>query len=273
MFEILIVLGVGLFSAACRTFENSVVRKLGGIGILATSFLIAYYLTGRISLGVVAVLAWFLLPWVEILTRIRRLRLPLDKQLEKKMPPSNHRFPALRDVTEEIENLGFEYVGDTGWDWEVEEINQFFRIFYNAARREEVAVCLSEQGPVAFSYISISSRTPDGKTWRTWNYPFSYTLKLAPELVMNRSVSARCFTDLMHEHQAFLKRNQVEEGTVSAEDPEEIPGQMEIEIRRQIDHNLDNGLIALSGEGTFRYSWRGLFFLWVQFLKDMIKLS
>ena len=45
------------------------------------------------------------------------------------------------------------------------------------------------------------------------------------------------------------------------------------ESRRQVDHNLDQGLITLSGEGTFRYSWRGYLFLWRQFLRDMVRLS
>ncbi len=45
------------------------------------------------------------------------------------------------------------------------------------------------------------------------------------------------------------------------------------ELRLQIDHNLDQGLIRLSGNGTVKYSWRGLVFLWCQFLKDMVRLS
>ncbi|MFT5109992.1 MAG: hypothetical protein ACI9UA_005644 [Pseudoalteromonas tetraodonis] len=56
-------------------------------------------------------------------------------------------------------------------------------------------------------------------------------------------------------------------------DPDEIRPLMEKELRLQIDHNLDKGVICLSGNGTFKYSWRGLVFLWYQFLKDMVKLS
>jgi hypothetical protein len=47
---------------------------------------------------------------------------------------------------------------------------------------------------------------------------------------------------------------------------------MEQEVRGQIDHNLSRGIIRESGAGMFRYSWRGLFFLWTQVLKDMVKL-
>ncbi len=271
MFEILIVLGIALFSFACRSFEHPFVRRLGGLGVLVTTFLIAFFLTGQLTAGALAVLAWFLLPWLEILTRIRRLRLPLDKKLQRKPPPSNHRFPDLAQITEEVENQGFEYVEDTGWDWD--GVDQFFRLFYHPGRKEEAAICLSEQGPMAFSYLSISSRTRDGRTWRTWNYPFSYTMKLAPELHMNRFLTAHSFADLLEEHQAFLDRNEVGDREVVEEQPQEISGAIQEEIRSQINHNLNTGLIAVSGNGTFRYSWRGLFFLWTQFVKDMVKLS
>jgi hypothetical protein len=38
----------------------------------------------------------------------------------------------------------------------------------------------------------------------------------------------------------------------------------------QIDHNINVGLIELTGEGEFRYSWRGCFYLWFQMVKDMV---
>ncbi len=271
MFELFIVLGAGLFSVALRTFDRSWLRRAGGLGILGTSFLIGYFPTGHVLVGVLAVVSWFLLPWLEILTRIRQMRLPLDKKLRKRPPPSRDRFPGLNEVTDEIESAGFEYIEDAGWQWE--EIDQFFRIFYHSESRTEVAVCLNEQGPIAFSYVAISSRTRDGKTWRTWNYPFSYTMKLAPHLRMNRSKSAETFGELIIQHRAFLEKNRIGAEEILPEDPREIPEQMQEEIRRQIDHNLDDGLIALSGNGTFRYSWRGLFFLWRQFVVDMVKFS
>lgn len=271
MFELLIVLGAGALSFGLRTFDHLLLRRLGGIGVLATSFLAGYFLSGSIALGLLCASAWFLLPWLEILCRIRNMRLPLDKRLRKRTPPAANRFPDLNDVTEEIEHEGFEYVEDAGWNWE--GIDQFFRIFYHSDTKTEVAVCLNEQGPFAFTYLAISSRTRDGKTWRTWNYPFSYTMMLAPNLIMNRFLTAHSFHDLMEQHEVFLEKNKVGPGELVSREPEEIQEQMQDEIRTQIDHNLDCGLIALSGEGTFRYSWRGLFFLWRQFVKDMVKFS
>jgi hypothetical protein len=37
-------------------------------------------------------------------------------------------FPALSEITREIEDEGFVHVGDAGWDWE--DYRQFFRLFY-----------------------------------------------------------------------------------------------------------------------------------------------
>ena len=77
----------------------------------------------------------------------------------------------------------------------------------------------------------------------------------------------------MDAHETFLLRNGILPENIQALDPEEIRPLLEKELRLQIDHNLDQGLIRLSGNGTFKYSWRGLVFLWCQFLKDMVRLS
>ena len=55
-------------------------------------------------------------------------------------------------------------------------------------------------------------------------------------------------------------------------DPDEVINEIEGEMRRQIDHNLSKGIIQLTGDGHFRYSFRGLFFLWRQFIRDMLRL-
>jgi hypothetical protein len=60
-----------------------------------------------------------------------------------------------------------------------------------------------------------------------------------------------------------------------AENAEDLPKLIERETSEQIRHNLDCGLIAPVREDpdTFRYSWRGLFYLYRQVVKDMVKLS
>lgn len=256
---------------ACRTFLNPVVRKMGALAILAATYMAAYFLFKSHVAGVGAVLAWFFLPWIQLLTRVRSMRLPLEKKLRHKSPPNRDRFPLLEQFTNEIEQEGFEYVDDVGWEWE--GMQQFFRILYNEDERVQATICMNEQDSIAFAYVAITSRDEKGESWRTWNYPFSYTMKMAPDLHVNRVENATTFTQLLHCHEDYLRERGLETDNLVVDEPASIHNLMEGEVRKQIEHNLNTGLITLSDRGTFRYSWRGLFYLWTQFIKDMVKLS
>ncbi len=273
MNSLLLVLGVIVLSLALRSFAHPIVRKAGALAILVASYLVGYFLTGSHVAGVSGVLMWFLLPWIELLTRIRRLRLPRRKSLSHQAPPNARRFPHLPEFTDEVEAEGFEYVEDAGWKWD--ELQQFFRIFYDAGRKTQAAICLNEQQGLAFVFVSLTSRAADGTTYRTWNFPFSYTLKMAPDIRVNRVPNATSFTELLAEHRDFLQRQSVGPDDLVDENPETLPSRMEVETQVQISHNLDRGLIEPVSEDPekVRYSWRGLFFLYGQLVKDMVKLS
>ena len=47
---------------------------------------------------------------------------------------------------------------------------------------------------------------------------------------------------------------------------------LEYELQCQIDHNLSQGIITPVCDKQFRYTIRGLFYLWRQFIRDMIRL-
>lgn len=271
MTEIFIVLGVLFLSFALRSFPNRVLRKLGALGILAATFLAFYFPTGSIVAGVGGLLLWFLLPWVELLTRIRQLRLPLNKILEKQPPPGAARFPAFSEMTDEVEAEGFEYVSDSGWDWD--GMYQFYRIFYHADTREQAAICLTEQEGISWSCLTLTSRLPDGRTFRSTNVPFSSPMKSAPDVTLHQAPQAEFFPDLLEEHRSWIVRLGISTEELVEEEPEELPGLIEKETGRQIKHNLDKGLIRLADTaGTFRYSWRGLFYLYFQLVKDMVRM-
>src|SRR5213592_1258220 len=165
LFPFFLTLGVRLLSVGLRSFQNSYSQKAGALGILATSFLAIYFITGSWVLGLAAAVSWLFLPWLEILTRIRALRLPKEKQLRPKSPPSSETFPALSEITHEIEKEGFVYSDDAGWDWE--DYRQFFRLFYREEDRAQAAICLNEQRDFSFYYLRISSRTKGGTVWTT----------------------------------------------------------------------------------------------------------
>src|SRR5437879_13743568 len=106
LFGLLLTLGVAVLSVGLRTFHNSYAQKAGALGILAATFLAVYFATDKWLWGVVAAVGWLFLPWLEIFTRIRALRLPKENQLRPKSHPSSERFPALRELTRQIEAEG-----------------------------------------------------------------------------------------------------------------------------------------------------------------------
>ena len=269
--DFLLILGVVALSLAFRTFHHPLVRKLGALGVLATSFLIGWRMTGYWQAGVFLSFSWLLLPWLEILTRVRKLTLPLEKNLRHKAPPNPTIFPDLSDISEEIEGEGFEHIDDAGWDWD--DYSQFYRLFYKASDRSQSAICLIDQHDMAFYYLSISSRAKNGVIWTTWNYPFSYSLKLVPQWRVNRLRGDHTFLQAYESHRQYLLAHGVTLDHLADLDPETMQEDIQKDLRSQITHNIAAGVLTQNAAGEIRYSWRGMFFIWFQFLRDLVRLS
>src|SRR5215467_8569906 len=270
LFAIFLTLGVAALSVALRSFQSSFSQKAGAVGILIASYLAVYFITGNMALGIVAALSWLFLPWLEILTRIRTLRLPKEKQLRPKSPPSHDIFPTLDEITREIENEGFVHTSDAGWDWE--DYRQFFRLFYKDEDRAQATICLNEQHDLAFYYLRISSRAKSGLIWTTWNYPLSYGLKLTPQFRINRQRPDQSFWQLYQSHREFLKSHSVETASLDSLDDERIQIDIENDLRDQIAHNVRAGVLKSAADDEVKYSWRGMIYLWCQFLLDLVRL-
>ena len=98
MFETLLVIGTLFLAYGCRSFEFVAVRKFGAFCVIIATFLTGYFLSGHnIMWGIVTALGWFFLPGIDIMTRIRRMRLPLDKKMQSRFPPNRDIFPQLRE--------------------------------------------------------------------------------------------------------------------------------------------------------------------------------
>ncbi len=270
LFGLFITLGVAVLSVALRSYQSALSQKVGAFGILTASYLGIYYLTGSWVLGLACALSWLFLPWLEILTRIRALRLPREKTLRPKSPPSNEIFPTLDEITAQIESEGFIHLSDAGWDWE--DYRQFFRLFYKQDDRAEATICLNEQHDLSFYYLRISSRTLDGTIWTTWNYPLSYGLKLTPQFRINRQRPDQSFWQLYQSHKAFLRDNGVETSGMPSLDETQLQEEMENDLRNQIAHNLKQGVLTQTPSGEIKYSWRGMIYLWCQFLLDLVRM-
>lgn len=260
-------MGIGL-----RTFTHPLVHRLGSLCILGTSFLVGYFLTGRWQVGAICAGSWLLMPWLEILLRVRQLRMPAKNTLRHRRAPSRELFPALEILTEQMEEEeGFEQVDDAGWDWQ--DHQHFLRLFYKPDERLQAAICMVEQEGMAFYYVSFFSRAEGGKTWVTWNYPFSYSMKMAPDMKINRMGGTATLFEMLASHRDFLGAAGVPAETLRPSEPEEIASDIQCDMEGQIAHNVKEGLLLPDVEGMVRYSWRGCFYIWFQFLREFVRFT
>jgi hypothetical protein len=273
MDRFLITVGIWLAGSALRSFGVVWLRKAGAVLYLLATYFAGYYLSGDSHVGgAIAVMLWFLLPWLEIIFRVRAMRLPIHKTLTNRFPPSRDDFPHLRELTGEVEEAGFEMVEDAGW--EAGEVKQFLRLLYHPEKRVQASISLSQQRGAGIVYLSLTTRGADGLTLTTTDYPFSNTMEQPPGVHVQRAPWAQTFSSFLQLHQNWLPTH----GVAKPEDAVEVDAatlteRLSGELQSQIRHNLSRGLIKESGGGFFRYSWRGCFYLWRQFVKDMVKLA
>lgn len=271
MQQFYIIIAIIVFGFALRSCRTVLLRKLGALVMLLVSGLSFYYITDSIWAGIAAAAAWFFLPWVELLTRIRNLRMPLENQLQQSFSTNLDIFPNAAKHIMTLEQAGYEHIRNCGWN--LGGMDQLYQLFWNAETKSVATLCLCEQANITFTYLTLTSRDVSDGVWRTTNFPFSPTLKSAPRIHWNQvSCANECTIKLLKDHQLFLHRQGFIDDDISIPDPDNLEQEIEGELRQQIDYNLANGIIRLTGDGHFRYTIRGLFFLWRQFIRDMIRL-
>ena len=268
--QILYVAAAIIFAVACKSFDNRFIQKLGWLALLGASYLSGFVLTDTHIGGAIFVGAWFMLPWMEIVFRVRRLRFPIKSEVKHRFPPSREVFPELSDLSGEADDDGFVEVGDTGWQFS--QTDYFMRLFYHAEKRTQAAIALVQQGEFGFPYVSLTSRTASGIIYTTTNYPFAATMKHSPKQRLNRFTHAGSFSDLLARHELFLQNEGVHLEDLVLQDTEYLHAYIERDMSVQIDHNITAGVIEPTGNGEFRYSWRGCIFLYWQVVKDMLRV-
>ena len=70
-----------------------------------------------------------------------------------------------------------------------------------------------------------------------------------------------------------MKSNRIDVSQLEELSADQIQIEIQKDLRAQIAHNLAKGVLTQAEEGQIRYSWRGLFFIWIQFLRDLVRLS
>jgi hypothetical protein len=271
MHSFLIVIGLLFLAVALRTARTSLLKKLGAVVFLVATFFIGYFACGEICVGLLAVSFWFFLPWVELLTKVRKLRLPMENRLLYGDCPNPAFYPNANESEAAIRDAKFNYASDCTWEWC--GMRQHLRLFLHEDCNSVVSLCLCEQSDVAFSFVSISSLGEDGRIWRTTNYPFAATLKSPDHLKWNY-VSCRivCFQKIWKLHCNFLAKHGVTKDQLMNQNLDHLDEMIEAELDETIAFNIEKGIIEFSENNSFSYSKKGLFYLWAQFIKDMVRL-
>jgi len=253
-----------MIGVAMRSCQKKLLRKLGLLVYFLASGFLLYFLTDNIWIGLGGLSLWFLLPWVELLTRVRNMRLPLENKLSHRFPPNEDHFPNADRMIAALE--------DAGWDWA--GASQSYQFFWHPEERCVAAVCFCQQEKITFSFVTITSRDMNGCMWRSTNYPFAPTLKEIPQVWQNQlGCGVQSMAAMLANHHYFIGLHGAEHDDLSIPCPESVEEAVEQDMRKQIEYNLQQGLIELTDDGHFKYSFKGLFFVWKQFVKDMIRLS
>lgn len=267
-----IVAAVWLAGLGLRTFSSVLLRKTGALLYLAATYLAGYYVAGRShGAGMAAAGAWFLLPWVEILLHVRPLRLPAEQVLDRRHPPSRDDFPQLGTLTGEAEEMEFERCGDVGR--ENDGGKQFIRLFWRERDRLQLAVCCHEQRGMALVHVSCTTRFSDGRQMISSDFPFSSAMKPVPRTEIRQVAEAETIEALVKAHEEWVAGEGA--GAAGAEelDPEMLMERVSGELSVQVQHNVAAGILLSTGDGRVRYSWRGCLYLWVQYLKDLVRMA
>jgi hypothetical protein len=97
-------------------------------------------------------------------------------------------------------------------------------------------------------------------------------LKLTPLFRINRQRPDRPFWQLYQSHREVLSRNGIDPTELDALDEDQIQAEIEKDLRDQIEHNIYKGVLKQTATGDVKYSWRGMIYLWCQFLVDLVRL-
>ena len=126
---------------------------------------------------------------------------------------------------------------------------------------------------MAFAFVNVISQTEDGRLFQTTNYPYSPRLKSPPGTALNHlPCEKNCFHQVLNDHRNYLKRKKISEDDLMFPDPDTMSTEVQSRVGKLLDYNLEIGTIAEAEEDLFRYTTRGLFFIWKQSVKDMIRL-
>ena len=75
-----------------------------------------------------------------------------------------------------------------------------------------------------------------------------------------------------HINALLLNEVQRQRHVIDSLDEDRIQLEIENDLRDQIAHNIAAGVLMQTPAGEIKYSWRGMIYLWCQFLLDLVRL-
>ncbi len=254
----LIVVALFLLHLGLRGIWHPWAQQARTLSFMGMIFAVGYAVGGSTYWGTVFVVSWFAWLIGRYIRMVRQWRATADTDLQPCRAPNSYRFPMLGEVSETLEELGFEELEDFGSE-EGEE-SAFLRRFRHATERTQAVIVFQEVGEMAFFYLSLTTFTTSGEEWTTWNNPVIDALVLPPEVHLQPvgGVADESVEQMLEAHRAFFAAG----GREAAEVPVECGRELLLKrMRRHIDYNVERGILCpAEQEGVVRYSWRGVWF-------------
>jgi len=268
----LLAIGVIVTGMALRATKKRLFRKLGMICFMLSTSILCYALTQSFILSIASIMLWFMFPWIELLLSIRKLKFPVENKLNSETLPVENYFPEALKIKKQLQDKDFRHITDCGWKWA--NAHEHYSFFWHEDKKHIIAICHRIQSCITFCYLTITSLSEDGTIWKSSNFPFTTNLPHCPKIQFNHVTEGNisCPSYMIYSHDLFLYEQGQDTKELSSDIAQQIEQFFETEMQSQIDHNLSQGLIYLTGDGHFKYSFKGLFFLWRNILRDMYRL-
>jgi hypothetical protein len=264
--------GLVLVGFVLLQLDWGIARKLSLVAFCAASALGVYFLTHIGWLGCASALAWIFIPLVELLIVVRRLRVPRSRQLESAAAPRAG-YNQLHELTGEVEALGFR-VADECRLRQIDN-DQFYRLFVHDTEPVHASIAYIANANFGFHFIGFTSLDKSGQLWITWDYPFTYGLKVPPGVIVFRNLRVESAAELYDSHREFLALNGVDKNLAAVDcAPETARARLEKSLQTQLDYNLKQGILApeKNSSDNLRYSWTGTLYVVLQVVRDLIAL-
>jgi len=94
-----------------------------------------------------------------------------------------------------------------------------------------------------------------------------------PGTHLNRVDNDFDIEELEASHQAFLSMQELQGHDLAELQSESLREQTERDLHELLEHNIARGILKHDGTEMIRYSVRGMFFLWTQFLREFVRFS